>query len=56
MPERLKPPFHADHVGSLIRPDNLLKARIAAENGKMTPQDAATRIQTGFAKWYKPAP
>jgi raffinose/stachyose/melibiose transport system substrate-binding protein len=23
-------------------------------NGKMTPTDAATRIQTGFAKWYKP--
>ncbi|WP_432722168.1 ABC transporter substrate-binding protein [Jeongeupia wiesaeckerbachi] len=23
-------------------------------NGKMTPKDAATRIQTGFAKWYKP--
>ncbi len=39
MPERLKPPFHADHVGSLIRPDNLLKARVAAENGEMTPQE-----------------
>jgi raffinose/stachyose/melibiose transport system substrate-binding protein len=25
-------------------------------NGKMTPQDAAARIQNGFAKWYKPAP
>jgi raffinose/stachyose/melibiose transport system substrate-binding protein len=24
-------------------------------NGKMTPQDAAARIQTGFSKWYKPA-
>ena len=24
-------------------------------NGKMTPQQAADRIQTGFAKWYKPA-
>ena len=23
-------------------------------NGKMTPKDAATKIQTGFAKWYKP--
>ena len=23
-------------------------------NGKMTPQDAAARIQTGFAKWYAP--
>src|SRR5262245_8940388 len=25
--ERTKPPFRADHVGSLIRPDNLIKAR-----------------------------
>ncbi|WP_298209491.1 ABC transporter substrate-binding protein [Acidovorax sp.] len=24
-------------------------------NGKMSPQDAATRIQSGFAKWYAPA-
>ncbi len=24
-------------------------------NGKMTPQDAAARIQTGFSKWYHPA-
>ncbi len=23
-------------------------------NGKMTPQQAADRIQTGFSKWYKP--
>ncbi len=27
MQERTKPPFRADHVGSLIRPDALLKAR-----------------------------
>jgi 5-methyltetrahydropteroyltriglutamate--homocysteine methyltransferase len=31
MPERLKPPFRADHVGSLIRPDALIAARQAAE-------------------------
>ena len=24
-------------------------------NGKMTPKEAATQIQTGFAKWYTPA-
>jgi raffinose/stachyose/melibiose transport system substrate-binding protein len=24
-------------------------------NGKMTPQQAAERIQAGFAKWYHPA-
>jgi hypothetical protein len=23
-------------------------------NGKMTPQEAAARIQNGFAKWYHP--
>ncbi len=31
-----KPPFRADHVGSLIRPDNLIKAREAALAGTMT--------------------
>jgi 5-methyltetrahydropteroyltriglutamate--homocysteine methyltransferase len=29
--ERTKPPFRADHVGSLIRPDALIKAREQAE-------------------------
>ena len=31
MPERTKPPFRADHVGSLIRPDALIKAREQAD-------------------------
>jgi 5-methyltetrahydropteroyltriglutamate--homocysteine methyltransferase len=31
MSERTKPPFRADHVGSLIRPDVLVTARKAAE-------------------------
>jgi 5-methyltetrahydropteroyltriglutamate--homocysteine methyltransferase len=31
MSERTKPPFRADHVGSLIRPDVLVAARKAAE-------------------------
>src|SRR5581483_6674564 len=35
MQERSKPPFRADHVGSLIRPDALLKARAAAEKGEL---------------------
>ncbi|MGA2941348.1 MAG: 5-methyltetrahydropteroyltriglutamate--homocysteine S-methyltransferase [Xanthobacteraceae bacterium] len=39
MTERSKPPFRADHVGSLIRPDELLKARSAAEKGEMTPRE-----------------
>jgi 5-methyltetrahydropteroyltriglutamate--homocysteine methyltransferase len=33
MPERSKPPFRADHVGSLIRPAKLIAARNATETG-----------------------
>jgi 5-methyltetrahydropteroyltriglutamate--homocysteine methyltransferase len=44
MPERMKPPFRADHVGSLIRPDALIAARAAAEKGEMPPAEL-TRIQ-----------
>ena len=44
MSERSKPPFRADHVGSLIRPDALIKARAAAETGAMAPAEL-TRIQ-----------
>lgn len=32
MSERTKPPFRADHVGSLVRPDVLIDARKAREN------------------------
>src|SRR5580704_3110963 len=39
-----KPPFRADHVGSLIRPDALIKAREAAEKGEIPPAEL-TRIQ-----------
>jgi 5-methyltetrahydropteroyltriglutamate--homocysteine methyltransferase len=44
MPERTKPPFRADHVGSLIRPEALIAARAAAERQEI---DAAElrRIQ-----------
>jgi len=44
MQDRVKPPFRADHVGSLIRPDALIKARDAAEKGDMAPAEL-TRIQ-----------
>jgi 5-methyltetrahydropteroyltriglutamate--homocysteine methyltransferase len=44
MPERSKPPFRADHVGSLIRPDALIKAREAAEKGEIPPAELA-RVQ-----------
>jgi 5-methyltetrahydropteroyltriglutamate--homocysteine methyltransferase len=40
MHERMKPPFRADHVGSLIRPDALIEARAAAEKGTI----AATEL------------
>jgi 5-methyltetrahydropteroyltriglutamate--homocysteine methyltransferase len=44
MHERAKPPFRADHVGSLIRPDTLISARQQAEREQITP-DELTRIQ-----------
>jgi 5-methyltetrahydropteroyltriglutamate--homocysteine methyltransferase len=44
MQERTKPPFRADHVGSLIRPDALIEARAAAEKGEMATA-ALARIQ-----------
>jgi 5-methyltetrahydropteroyltriglutamate--homocysteine methyltransferase len=44
MPERAVPPFRADHVGSLIRPDELIKARAAAERGEIAAADLV-RIQ-----------
>src|ERR1700761_8480595 len=44
MPERTVPPFRADHVGSLIRPDALIEARAAAERGEIAAAELA-RIQ-----------
>lgn len=34
-----QPPFRAEHIGSLLRPDNLLEARAAIRDGK-TPEEA----------------
>jgi 5-methyltetrahydropteroyltriglutamate--homocysteine methyltransferase len=42
--ERTKPPFRADHVGSLIRPDALIKAREQTEK-KEIPDGELKRIQ-----------
>jgi 5-methyltetrahydropteroyltriglutamate--homocysteine methyltransferase len=42
--ERSKPPFRAEHVGSLIRPEALIKARERAEKGEIAP-DELKRIQ-----------
>jgi 5-methyltetrahydropteroyltriglutamate--homocysteine methyltransferase len=44
MMQRTKPPFRADHVGSLIRPDALIAAREAAQQGKMSAAEL-TRVQ-----------
>jgi 5-methyltetrahydropteroyltriglutamate--homocysteine methyltransferase len=44
MPERTRPPFRADHVGSLIRPQALIEARERAERGELA-QAELTRIQ-----------
>jgi 5-methyltetrahydropteroyltriglutamate--homocysteine methyltransferase len=44
MPERLKPPFRADHVGSLIRPQALIAARERAGKGELPPAELM-RIQ-----------
>jgi 5-methyltetrahydropteroyltriglutamate--homocysteine methyltransferase len=44
MQARIKPPFRADHVGSLIRPDALVRARQAADKGELAPAELA-RIQ-----------
>ena len=44
MSPRVKPPFRADHVGSLIRPDALIRAREAAEKNEIAAEELA-RIQ-----------
>src|SRR5579884_904644 len=44
MQDRATPPFRADHVGSLIRPDALIAARQQAERGDIT-ADELRRIQ-----------
>jgi 5-methyltetrahydropteroyltriglutamate--homocysteine methyltransferase len=49
MQDRTKPPFRADHVGSLIRPDTLIEARAAAEKGEMAAAELA-RIQHGAVR------
>jgi 5-methyltetrahydropteroyltriglutamate--homocysteine methyltransferase len=44
MASRLKPPFRADHVGSLIRPKGLVEARAAKAKGEIT-DDQLLRVQ-----------
>src|SRR3954451_2969471 len=42
MAPRTKPPFRADHVGSLLRPRHLLDARAAAAEGRIGPDELRT--------------
>ena len=42
--QRTKPPYRAEHVGSLIRPDALIKAREQVEQKAISPAEL-TRIQ-----------
>ncbi len=44
MSARTKPPFRADHVGSLIRPERLVAARLGREAGAVSDEDLL-RIQ-----------
>ena len=39
MSARTKPPFRADHVGSLLRPKELLQARADREAGRISPAE-----------------
>lgn len=36
MAAKIDPPFHAEHIGSLLRPPELLKARAAHDEGKLS--------------------
>src|SRR5262249_12943373 len=46
--QRTKPPFRADHVGSLIRPDNLIKAREQAANNEIGAEELRSVQQTAI--------
>ncbi|MGH6923772.1 MAG: 5-methyltetrahydropteroyltriglutamate--homocysteine S-methyltransferase [Propylenella sp.] len=43
MPERTTPPFRADHVGSFLRPPDLLKARADAKSGAISKAELRER-------------
>ena len=43
------PPFRAEHLGSLLRPDDLLKTRDELDNGKAQ-QEQLTRIEDTSVK------
>ncbi len=41
-PYRISPPFRADHVGSLLRPEELTRAHRRLREGSLSPEDFAT--------------
>ena len=49
MPDHLKPPYHADHVGSLLRPSALQAARAAAKKGEMS-GDALREVEDRYIR------
>ena len=48
MQQRTKPPFRADHVGSLIRPEALIEARERAERREISDAELATIRQAAI--------
>jgi len=50
MAVRIKPPFRADHVGSLLRPPALLRAREDAAAGRVTPDELHTVVDEAIAE------
>ena len=53
MARRTKPPFRADHVGSLIRPDHLLDARARRHKGDLDDDALGALLEFGAAGFEK---
>jgi 5-methyltetrahydropteroyltriglutamate--homocysteine methyltransferase len=53
MPHRTSPPFRADHVGSLLRPPEVLQAREDAAAGRITAEDRRAIEDTAIADVVK---
>ena len=49
--QRTKPPYRADHVGSLIRPDTLIKAREQAEQKAISEAELGASSRPRSATW-----
>jgi 5-methyltetrahydropteroyltriglutamate--homocysteine methyltransferase len=51
MPRRTSPPFRADHVGSLLRPQRLLQARDDFAAGQITAAKLCLIVETARDVW-----